>query len=238
MSQGPNHKTFKLKGRLYTLTVMQLFSADEEQFAQQLEETVAQAPRLFESIPLVLDCTALGETAMDLWPICERLRQQKVFPVALQGSHSWVKDFAKEAGLALLSGSALQDKNWSEASESVTPTPPRATEHTTQCHTMTVRSGQQLVASNGDLLILGSVSPGAELLSQGHIYVYGTLRGRALAGMSGDKHARIFCQSLEAELISIAGVYRLNESMDLISGPCQIYLDENRIVVEPICLNS
>jgi septum site-determining protein MinC len=161
--------------------------------------------------------------------------------VALQGSNEWVKSCAKAEGFALLNGSASQDKAWEET-ESV-PAPAVEAKianasQPTRCHAMSVRSGQQLVAKGSDLLVLGSVSPGAELLSEGHIYVYGTLRGRALAGMSGDKQARIFCQALEAELISIAGVYRLNESMELISGPCQIYLQDERIMVEPICVTN
>ena len=65
----------------------------------------------------------------------------------------------------------------------------------------------------GDLIVFSSVSNGAEILADGHIHVYGPLRGRALAGVLGDKDARIFCKSLEAELISIAGHYRIYEDL-------------------------
>lgn len=237
MSQKSPTKAFKLKGRLYTLTVMQLVRCDQALFLQQLTETISQAPRLFEGIPLVLDCTDLGEEPIDLKAICDCLRQHNLFPVALQGTGAWVKAFAQEAEFALLNSSASQDKAWVEPEYSppASPVEKPPTAPRTKCHTLPVRSGQQLVAKGTDLLVLGSVSPGAELLSEGHIYVYGTLRGRALAGMSGEKQARIFCQGLEAELISIAGVYRLNESMEWVDGPCQIYLQDDRIVVEPIC---
>ncbi|MFI4963429.1 MAG: septum site-determining protein MinC, partial [Legionellales bacterium] len=71
-------------------------------------------------------------------------------------------------------------------------------------------------------------------LSDGSIHVYGALRGRALAGLSGDLEARIFCQSLEAELISIAGFYRLSDAFEPINGPCQIYLVDEHIHIEPL----
>ena len=98
-----------------------------------------------------------------------------------------------------------------------------------------VRSGQRLINKGGDLVITASVSHGAELLADGNIHVYGALRGRALAGMSGDIHARIFCMSLEAELLSIAGFYRLSDSIEPIHGPCQIYLENEQIKIEPLC---
>ncbi len=76
-----------------------------------------------------------------------------------------------------------------------------------------VRSGQRVYAKDGDLIILSSVNPGAEVMADGHIHVYGTLRGRALAGVKGNKEARIFCHSLQADLIAIAGYYLTNEDL-------------------------
>ncbi len=97
-----------------------------------------------------------------------------------------------------------------------------------------MRSGQQVVAKGADLIVTSSVSHGAELLADGNIHVYGTLRGRALAGISGDIEARIFCQSLDAELVSIAGFYRISDAIEPVNGPCQIYLANEHIVVEPL----
>jgi septum site-determining protein MinC len=94
-----------------------------------------------------------------------------------------------------------------------------------------IRSGQQIYAKEGDLIILASVSPGAEVLADGNIHIYGALKGRALAGVSGNKEARIFCQKLEAELVSIAGHYWVNEDLSpLPSGQTiQIYLENDRL---------
>lgn len=99
-----------------------------------------------------------------------------------------------------------------------------------------VRSGQQLYAAGGDLIVLGPVSHGAELLADGNIHVYGTLRGRALAGLKGDIQARIFCRTLEAELICVAGVYMVSEQIkeDYGRKPVQIRLDGENLVIDPI----
>ena len=105
----------------------------------------------------------------------------------------------------------------------------------TRLVTEPVRSGQQIYAK-GDLIVVGSVSHGAELLAEGNIHVYGPLRGRALAGLRDNPAARIFCRSLEAELISIAGYYRLAEDLEPAQRgqPVQIHLDGENLHVLPL----
>lgn len=83
----------------------------------------------------------------------------------------------------------------------------------TRIITTPVRGGQQIYAPGGDLVVLAAVSPGAELLADGNIHVYGPMRGRALAGIKGDAKARIFCQQLAAELVSVAGQYKVAEDL-------------------------
>jgi septum site-determining protein MinC len=99
-----------------------------------------------------------------------------------------------------------------------------------------VRSGQQVFAERGDLVVLASVSPGAELIARGNIHVYGALRGRALAGVHGDSAARIFCETLDAELIAIAGLYKLSDAIDpsLRRRRVQAFLDDGTLCVEPL----
>ena len=99
-----------------------------------------------------------------------------------------------------------------------------------------VRSGQQVYARDTDLIVMGQVGAGAEVIADNHIHIYGPLRGRALCGVSGNTEARIFCQSLEAELVSVAGNYRVLEAIpeDLRGKPAQIWLDEERLNIEPL----
>ena len=99
-----------------------------------------------------------------------------------------------------------------------------------------VRSGRQIYAQASDLIVLASISPGAELIADGHIHVYGALRGRALAGIAGNADARIFCSSLEAELVSVAGYWRVRDDIpeELIGKPVQIYLGNEQVIIEEL----
>ena len=140
-------------------------------------------------------------------------------------------------GLAVLHGSSAQDRALVTEIPEEIPEGPVANPDLlkTRLQTTPVRSGQQVVCKGGDLVIASSVSHGAELLADGNIHVYGVLRGRALAGISGNKNARIFCLSLDAELVSIAGFYRLSDVIQPNQGPCQIYLQDEHIIIEPLC---
>jgi septum site-determining protein MinC len=102
--------------------------------------------------------------------------------------------------------------------------------------TRPVRSGQRIYAAGGDLSVVAAVSAGAELMADGNIHVYGPLRGRALAGMKGDTEARIFCQDLQAELVSVAGHYRVSENIprELKGAPVQIFLDQKVLHIEKL----
>ena len=99
-----------------------------------------------------------------------------------------------------------------------------------------IRSGQQVYVPGADLIVLSQVSPGAEILADGNIHVYGTLRGRALAGVSGDAEARIFCQRLEAEIISINGCYKISEDLkdQYWKKSIQAYLTDNTLQLETL----
>lgn len=223
-------QAFKLKGRLYTLTVLQIVNVDKEAFLQQFDEIVVKAPKLFENTPVVFDLSLVNHLEFDLLSLCQIARDHRMIPVAVQGGTPLQDTLAQCQGLAVLHASTTQDKAIIEPVAEVIHSEPTKT----KLVTLPVRSGQQVVAKNGDLIITSAVSHGAELLSDGNIHVYGALRGRALAGISGNTEARIYCQSLEADLVSIAGFYRLSDSMESISGPCQIYLMDEHIIIESL----
>lgn len=232
-------QAFKLKGRLYTFTVMHLVDVNFELFEHQLTETIAQAPRLFNRTPVVLDCTAIDSEKLDLQAFCQCLREKGLIPIAIQGGGPLLETLAQLQGIAVVSASAVQGKPVKKGKhpeeEQAAPEQASAQQKETiksKLLTTPVRSGQQVVSKGGDLVITAAVSHGAELLADGNIHVYGALRGRALAGIAGNKEARIFCQSLEAELVSIAGFYRLRDAIQPISGPCQIFLQDDHIQIE------
>jgi septum site-determining protein MinC len=99
-----------------------------------------------------------------------------------------------------------------------------------------VRSGQSIFHPDGDVTVLGAVGSGAEVMAGGSIHIYGTLRGRAMAGTSGDRKARIFCQRLEAELLAIDGYYRTAEDLDakLLKKPVQAWLTDETLNIAEI----
>lgn len=229
-------QAFKLKGRLYTFTVLQLLTNDSNQFAQQLDEVIAKAPLFFDKTPIVLDFSIIHDDVIDLQTFCQCLREHDLVPVGIQGGNPLLATLAQCQGLAVLHASANHDKALMTeiiVEQGITPIPVELSK--TKLQTMPVRSGQQVVSKGGDLIITAAVSHGAELLADGNIHVYGPLRGRALAGISGNLEARIFCQSLDAELVSIAGFYRLSDAIEAHNGPCQIYLQDEHIQIEPLC---
>ncbi len=223
-------QAFKLKGRLFTFTVLQLQEVVCESIIKQLTEVISQAPKLFENTPVVLDCSSIESDALDLSSLCQAIREQSVVPIAIQGGSPFLQTCARALGLAVLNASATNDKPLDTSTEVVstmlTSKPKRVS--------VPIRSGQQIVSKDADLIITASVSHGAEILSEGNIHVYGALRGKALAGINGDKEARIFCQSLDAELVSIAGFYLVRETLHPMTSPCQIYLQDDQIKIEPL----
>ncbi len=125
----------------------------------------------------------------------------------------------------------MQQATKEPVSPAVAPQAPAAATLITQ----PIRSGQRIYAS-GDLIILSQVSAGAEIMAEGNIHVYNTLRGRALAGVHGNTTARIFCFDLQAELISIAGDYKTSEDLNkqTYKNPVQIYLQNHALIIKEI----
>jgi septum site-determining protein MinC len=153
-------------------------------------------------------------------------------------------DEAAEAAAAAVAVAVAADMTAeSAASDPATPTPSvepvrLATSAQTLVIEKPLRSGQRIYAK-GDLVVLGLVSYGAEVIAEGNIHIYAPLRGRALAGVHGNHDARIFCTCLEPELVSIAGIYRTTENPlpdDVLGKPVQIRLDEEKLMIEPLRL--
>ena len=230
---------FKIKGGMLTLTILELHRYHARDFIDQLKDTVGQSPKFFEQNPIVVSLDKLSgpDAAPDLRRLAADCKKAGVQLIAFRGPNTF-KKLVSEAGFALILApasarkkgedssadnsadnsadknrpkmqpkpDALDDKEAQALEESGAARPSKTIIHP-------VRSGQQIYAQGCDLIILGPVSGGAEILADGNIHIYGRLRGRALAGISGDTSARIFCQSMEAELLSIAGVYKISEDL-------------------------
>ncbi len=225
---------FELKGSLFTLTVLHLFRLDQGAIERHLAEKIKQAPSFFNNTPVVIDLEGLveppdGLDGADFKDLDGLLRGHGMAPVGVRHGSPELQVVARQAGWPLLPDS--RSAGAVKKTERPEPTPARS-----RIVNHPVRSGQQIYAPDGDLIVLGAVSAGAEVIADGNIHVYGVLRGRALAGVKGDVETWIFCQSLEAELISIAGRYRISEQIDLDPADrgkaMQIHLADDRLVID------
>jgi septum site-determining protein MinC len=210
MAASGAHKgaAFELKGRMATLSVMRVLHADVDTLLTQLDARLAQAPGFFDGMPLVIapaESVSLEPAA--LIALVDGLKARGLTPVA---AAECTPEQAAQAGLGVLRN--LESSPSKPAAQRSGRD--SATAANTRLITSPVRSGQQIYARGGDLVITAAVGAGAEVMADGHIHVYGSLRGRALAGVQGDTNARIFCRSLHAELVAIAGHYRLSEQIE------------------------
>ena len=230
----------EFKSSTFSVPVLVLSSDDLPVIEQQLQEKVSLAPEFFRNSPLVLDLQVLNKQshALDLIALTDMIRKTGLLPIGIRGGNAQQNKQALELLMpvySIHSGGASEEaqkqKNLAPA-----PEPDADTDlTTTMLITQPIRSGQRIYAK-GDLVITAQVSAGAEIMAEGNIHVYNTLRGRALAGVQGNSNARIFCFDLQAELISIAGNYKVSEDLDesVRNKPVQIYLQDQALIIKDI----
>ena len=205
---------FQLKGSMLAITVMELAHNDLERLDRQLSEKVAQAPAFFSNTPLVLALDKLpeGEGELDLAELMAVCRKHGLRTLAIRANREADISAADALDLPVLPPSGARER-LIELAPAKPAKPAEPEVKPTRIITTPVRGGQQVYAQGGDLIVLAPVSAGAELLADGNIHVYAPMRGRALAGIKGNLSARIFCQQMGAELLSIAGQYKVAEDL-------------------------
>ncbi|ASJ75945.1 septum site-determining protein MinC [Granulosicoccus antarcticus] len=249
----------ELKGGMYTFMSLKLHTSDMKIIDEKLADKVQQAPGFFKDTPVVLDLTVLEEQDLEIDTIAllDCIRRHHLVPIVVSIGNKSSRLVQSIAIPLIESGARRNDsakdgsRQGSESSttklvDSSTLTLPdvdlsvsREVEYVVKAPLLIdkpVRSGQQVYARDTDLIVMGQVGPGAEIIADNNIHIYGPLRGRALCGVSGNVSARIFCQSLEAELVSVAGNYRMLETIpeELRGKPAQIWLDKDRLTIEPL----
>jgi septum site-determining protein MinC len=206
MSQSP----IELKGSSFTLSVVHLHHTDPDIVRQAIEEKVSQAPAFLKNAPVVINVSSLTRE-VNWRQMQQAITASGLHIVGISGcKDEQLKRMIARSGLPVLSEGKEQKRATDVAPLSI-PVEQPATK--TRLISSPVRSGQQIYAKNCDLIVTSSVSAGAELIADGNIHIYGMMRGRALAGASGDKNCQIFCTSLSAELVSIAGNYWLMDQI-------------------------
>ncbi|MFT7721937.1 MAG: septum site-determining protein MinC [Roseateles sp.] len=251
--------TFELKSRRFSLLGLVLHSADMAEIAADWAQRAGAGG--FEHEPVVIDLGQLprpvapadsqaplaldGPPPLDLRALVALLRASQLQPVAVAGATPDELALAHELGLADAADEPIGAEPRAAAApvevvrevvvEKLVERP--AAPAPTLVVDKPLRSGQQVYAKGGDLVVLAVVSHGAEVIADGSIHVYAPLRGKAIAGARGDTSARIYTQSLEAELLAIAGIYRTAENplpADVAGKPAQVQLQGEKLLLQPL----
>ncbi|MDD8058162.1 MULTISPECIES: septum site-determining protein MinC [Shewanella] len=193
-------QNLELKATSFTLSVLHINHHDLDLIAAELDNKLAQAPQFFLGAPLVLNLSAIQHAQIDFYALKQLLTDRNLIIVGITDASKEQIEQAKEMAIAVVKSGKQAPK---------AELPKRATKIVKQ----NVRSGQQIYAQNADLIIFGAVGNGAEVIADGSIHIYGALRGKAMAGAAGDNQSVIIANSLEAELVSIAGQYWLTEHL-------------------------
>ena len=243
---------FLLKRRAHNLMVFELHNPNIVQLALRLKDHMAQAPNLFKNTPTVLDLAPLedGFKVIDFPALASLLDNHGLTIVGISGGTEAQRMAAARARLALFSSAAHAPPAEPQATPAQSAKPDtlpteKSSEAAPECASniasnivlrQPVRAGQQVYARGGDLIVEASVNEGSEVIADGDIHIYGTLRGRALAGARGRKDARIWCHNLDAELVSINGIYRTRDSIepDLIGKAAVIEIQQEKLIIRPL----
>lgn len=231
---------------------LRIRTLDVARLVEEMRSRVQRAPKLFARAAVVVDFGGLAHTpdAQTARALIEGLREAGVLPVALAYGTSETERLSEALGLPLLAKfrasyeradgatpepeSAPQPRREPAAAPAVpAPAPAASTPSPGLIQATPVRSGQQVYADNRDLTVLTTVGAGAEVIADGSVHIYGALRGRALAGAQGNEQARIFCREFHAELVAIAGHYKVLEDIpkDLRGKAVQVWLEDEQLKI-------
>jgi septum site-determining protein MinC len=240
----------EIKSAALTLIAVVLKTTDLAALARELDARVAHTPGLFEHEPVVIDLGGVREEPepIDFEALIELLRRYDMLPIAAKRGGTQQMLDALAAGLAAAPEGSQSAAPAPSRTETRPPPQPEVTltevirevpvpvpAATTLVVDKPLRSGQQVYARGGDLVVMAAVSFGAEVIADGHIHVYAPLRGRAIAGARGNTEARIFSTCMEPQLVAIAGTYRTLEAdpaADVFGKRAQVRLEGEKLVIE------
>ena len=252
MSTEPQHTSYQkpaieFKSSTFSVPVLMLAVDDLTVIEHQLLQKIKQAPEFFKHSPVLLDLQEVNkqqQSDFDISLAIKLIRELGLLPIGIRGGTMEQNEAAIALNVPKLSLQSSNSQETTPKPKMILPepgpepetAPEQETSHVpTRIVTQPIRSGQRLYVP-GDLVVVAQVSAGAEIMAEGNIHVYGTLRGRALAGVQGDTEARIFCSDLQAELVSIAGNYKISEDLDesIRNKPVQIYLNNKALIIQDL----
>jgi septum site-determining protein MinC len=226
----PTRQLVRLRGRSYVAFVFSPVVPIVEWLAE-IDATLARSPGYFVGKPIVLDLAAVDLSSSAIAHLVGSLNERSIRVLGIEG----VEEERLAANMPpLLTGGRACVITRNEPVQK--PEPEAKPKPTSLLLDSPVRSGQSIVFMEGDVTVLGSVGSGAEIVAGGSIHIYGTLRGRAMAGVNGNANARIYCQRIEAELLAIDGYYQTAEEIDvaLRNRPAQAWLEGDTMKITPL----
>jgi septum site-determining protein MinC len=258
----PDHRkgvsAVSLKGGVFTLPVLKIQQADLVAIERDLRVHLTSAPGFFKDSPVILDLGSVPDWQIEFTALRALLAGLDLIVVAVQAASEQQSIRARRAGLGLMPIPTKSAPHKPESPKPVTALERRPVvekvdiapvasvamqsvetevDDSTLVMQQPIRSGQRLYARGGDLIQLAAVNAGAEIMADGNIHIYAPLRGRALAGVNGNEETRIFCHSMEAELIAIAGNYRVfedNVPKEWYKKSVQIFLQNGQLIIRTI----
>lgn len=256
VSEDPFSTCYDIKSADLSLVALVLKSSDTALIKAALAHQMAESPGFFDQDPVVIDVGGVTQDtdALDLQDLMAVLREHALVPLAIKGAKGAFLAQAKGLGLVDASDARIRRSvQLAEVSVAVpadsspTPAPVPAPVPSAPAALgalvidKPLRSGQQVYAKGRDLIVLAMVNPGAEVIADGHVHVYATLRGKAIAGARGNTDAQIFALVMEPELISIAGVYRTSENplpQEVLGQAAQVSLQSgpegDKLLIKPL----
>jgi septum site-determining protein MinC len=228
----------EFKSSNFSVPVLALSSDDLITIEQQLQEKASLAPDFFKNLPIVIDLQASNKLNcnIDIVALTVLIKKSGLLLIGIRGGSAQQNKQALDLLIPVYSVSNGVASEEPQKQQAPTPIPePIIRDTSTMLITQPIRSGQRIYAT-GDVIITAQVSSGAEIMAEGNIHIYNTLRGRASAGIQGNKDARIFCFDLQAELISVAGNYKVSEDIDasVRNKPVQIYLQNQALIIQDL----
>jgi septum site-determining protein MinC len=227
----PTPQLVRMRGRSYVAFVFSPV-VPIVGWLEEVDATLARSPGFFVGKPVVLDLSAVELSQSAIAHLLGSLEQRHIRVLGIEGVDA---DRLTASMPPLLTGgrSTVLVQNEPKKVEAKPEAKPKPNSLLLECP---VRSGQSIVFTEGDVTVLGSVGSGAEIVAGGSIHIYGTLRGRAMAGVNGNSAARIYCQRIEAELLAIDGYYQTAEDIDanLRNRPAQAWLEGDIMRITPL----
>lgn len=220
VSEDPPIPCYDIKSAELSLVALLLKTHDMAALTLSLQQQMADSPGFFDQDPVLIDVSALStenQSLVDLAMLMAVLRAHHLVPMAIKGAQAALMALAKGHGLVDASDARIRrSASLAEALVPLEPVPEPAPPVAAHLGALRIdkplRSGQQIYAKGRDVIVMGMVNAGAEVIADGDIHVYGALRGKAIAGARGNANAQIFALVMAPELISIAGVYRTSEN--------------------------